>query len=75
MSTGTYEYKSDFARKYYFRGKAEAKAQDVLAVLAARGIAVPDEARDQITACTEIDQLDEWLLRAATAEGITNVLD
>ncbi|WP_214408766.1 hypothetical protein [Sphaerisporangium fuscum] len=48
LSTRTREYKSDYARHYY--GKGEAKM--LLAVLSARGIDVPDDARARITACT-----------------------
>ncbi|SJZ71667.1 hypothetical protein SAMN02745673_01182 [Marinactinospora thermotolerans DSM 45154] len=63
MATGTYEYQSDFARKYV----AEGKAESVLAVLSARDIPVTDEARQRITTCTDLDLLDTWLRRAATA--------
>ncbi|GAB3206907.1 hypothetical protein ACQEU5_10580 [Marinactinospora thermotolerans] len=63
MTPGTHEYQSDFARKYV----AEGKAESVLAVLSARDIPVTDEARQRITTCTDLDLLDTWLRRAATA--------
>jgi hypothetical protein len=43
-------------------------------VLKARGIEVPEEARAQITGCTDADQLKVWVQRAATAESIEDVL-
>ncbi|MFC7479935.1 hypothetical protein ACFQX7_07655 [Luedemannella flava] len=39
----------------------------MLAVLEARGIDVPATARDRIADCTDLDQLDTWIRRAATA--------
>lgn len=73
MSIGTYEYQSDFARRYYGQGRAEGEATAVLAVLAARGIDVPEEARSRITGCTDLDQLEQWLRRAATADSLQDL--
>jgi hypothetical protein len=74
MATGTYEYKSDFARRYYHQGqtegRAEGRAEALLAILNARGITVPDDARTRISGCTDFDQLDTWVRRAATATTI-----
>ena len=53
---------SDYAKGF--------KAEDVIAVLTARGIPVAEEARERITGCTDIDQLDIWIRRAATIETI-----
>lgn len=68
-----YEYQSDFARRYYGEGKAEGEAKAILAVLAARGIAVPEEVRARITECTDLDQLEAWVRSAATADSIYDV--
>jgi len=75
MTSAPYKYESDFARRYYGQGKArgrsegkaEAKAAAVLAVLDARGVGLPEDMRDQISRCTDVDQLDMWIRRAATA--------
>jgi hypothetical protein len=71
MTSVPHIYDSDFARRYYGRGraagKAEGKVASVLAVLDARGLAVSEEMRDQISRCTDVDQLDGWIRRAATA--------
>ncbi|MGQ0631483.1 MAG: hypothetical protein ACT4P1_10600, partial [Sporichthyaceae bacterium] len=74
MST-SYEYQSEFARRYFFQGRAEGEAEGeakgeakaVLAFLGARGIDVPDDVRARINSCTDLDQLDAWVRRATTA--------
>lgn len=38
-----------------------------------RGIEVSDAVREQVTACTDHDQLDRWLELAATAESIKDI--
>lgn len=75
MTTGTYEYKSDFARRYFSQGKTEGEAQALLTLLAARGIQVPDDARERITGCTDLDQLDTWIRRAASADSVSDLFD
>lgn len=81
MTTHAYEYKSDFVRRYVVQGRdegreegrVEGQATAVLAVLDARGIAVPEAARARIMACTDHDQLDTWVRRAAEATTIDAV--
>jgi hypothetical protein len=81
MSTGTYEYKSDFARRYYHQGqteglaegRAEGEVRALLAILNARGIPVPDDIHARITACTDLDHLDIWVRRAITATTIQDL--
>jgi hypothetical protein len=81
MSTGLREYRSDFVRKNVnqgraegrVEGRAESKIEAILAVLAARGIGVPDDARARITGCSDLDQLDLWIRRAATADSISDL--
>ncbi|MGI8333983.1 hypothetical protein ACRYCC_28870 [Actinomadura scrupuli] len=68
MKLDTYEWKSDFALEHIAMGKAEGEARSVLLFLAARGIEVSDEARDRITSCTDLDQLDRWVQSAATID-------
>lgn len=82
MKTDTYQYQSGFARRYFGRGKAEGKAEGVaegeahalLSVCAARGIDVPEDAQARITGCTDLDLLEIWIGRAATATSIDEVL-
>jgi hypothetical protein len=56
-------------------GRAEGEASAVLAVFDARGIAAPDDARTRITGCSDLDQLDVWVRRAATAATIDDLFD
>lgn len=47
----------------------------MFAVLDARGIEVSEAARTRITDCTDLDQLDIWVRRAATAEKVDDLFD
>jgi hypothetical protein len=65
--------------KSWEEGKAEARAEtqanDVLTVLHARGIAVPDAARERILAQKDMKLLKSWLEKAAVASSISEVID
>ena len=54
-------------------GKAEGKAEGLLAVMAARGLAVSATTRKRVMACRDPAQLDRWLVRAATATTVKAV--
>jgi hypothetical protein len=56
------------------KGKAEGRAEDVLAVLAARGLSVSDEQRARILGCTDIALLSRWVVKAATAQSTAEAL-
>jgi hypothetical protein len=75
MTARTYEYQSDFARRYVAQGMAEGEATAVLEVLDERKIVVPDDARERISTCTDLDQLKIWIRRAVTAESIGDLFD
>ncbi|RFU39634.1 hypothetical protein DZF91_21275 [Actinomadura logoneensis] len=70
MSTDTYKPQSDWGRRFWTEGEAHGEAKGVLAVLRSRGIAVPQEAADRITACTDQTQLMAWLNKVAHAESV-----
>jgi hypothetical protein len=86
MGNGTYQYQSDFAKRYYGQGRAEGEAlgraegealglaRALLAMLHARRIAVPPPVRDRVFACTDVPTLNEWVVRAATANAIADVI-
>jgi hypothetical protein len=82
MASGTYEYQSDFARRYVAQGRAEGEAHGeargrahaLLGVLSARGVAVPDDVRARISECADLDLLDRWLASAVTAMAISDVV-
>lgn len=73
------KYISAFARRHYFRGWAEGRAEGavkvVLSLLEARGIDVSEDARTRIAGCTDLDQLDGWVRRTAVADSVADVLD
>jgi len=48
-------------------GRLAALRHAVLAVLAARNVAVPDDARARVEAVADVATLDRWLVAAATA--------
>lgn len=56
-------------------GHVEGKAEALLIVLESRGIAVSDAAREQILAQRDVEQLNEWLKRAVSADSLASVLD
>ena len=49
------------------RGEAKGKAESVLTVLAARGIAVSEAVRGRILSCNDVATLDAWVRRAVVA--------
>lgn len=77
MTTGTYTFKSEFARYHhdsgYREGEAKGEANAVLAVLAARGLDVTEEQRRRITSCTDTGLLLRWTKRAVTADSTDEV--
>ena len=73
MSTQTHSYISEYAKKFIAQGEARGEARSVLAVLDARGINVPEDTRNRITSCTDLDQLHTWVRRAATATSIDDL--
>ena len=57
------------------KGEAKGRAEALLALLRARGLTVPQEVCAQIRACMDIDVLDGWITRAATAASVDEVVD
>jgi hypothetical protein len=74
-----YEYQSDFAKKYVAQGRAEGRTEEaahaVLTVLQARGLAVPDSARERILAQKDTERLERWLEKAVVAPSVAAVLE
>ncbi len=70
-----YEYQSDFAKQYFAQGRSEEAVRALLTVLRARGLALPEAARERILAQKDPERLERWLERAAVATSIAEVLD
>ncbi len=56
-------------------GLAEGEARAVLTVLRARGVAVPETARERIQAERDPQRLERWLEKAAVVASVAEVLD
>jgi Uma2 family endonuclease len=56
-------------------GRSEGIAQSILTLLAGRGLAIDDAARQRILACQDRAQLNAWLLAAARVEAAPQVFD
>lgn len=54
-------------------GRVEGRAEDILLILERRGVDVPDEARERITGCGDLDTLSRWLVRAVTASSAEEI--
>ncbi|MEU5095797.1 hypothetical protein [Streptomyces sp. NPDC020996] len=58
----------------YLEGKAEGKAEDraslILRVLELHGVPVPEDARERITSCADLDTLARWFDRSLTATAV-----
>jgi hypothetical protein len=48
-------------------GRTDSATRVLLTILAARGIAIPEQARARIAECADPDQLESWAARAATS--------
>lgn len=74
MASGSYEFQSEFAKRYVAKGRAEGeakgRAEAVLEVLETRGLAVSDEARARILACADALQLAAWIRKAVTVTSV-----
>jgi predicted transposase YdaD len=83
MQRGSYEYQSEFARKYVAEGREvgrqegrqEGELVALLEVLEARGLTVDDTARQQILACTDPAQLKRWLREAVTVRSVQELFE
>jgi hypothetical protein len=71
MTTAAQDHTSELAGlifpKAFARGKAEGRAEALLAILDTRGIDISDDVRARITTCGDVDLLDTWIRRAVTA--------
>lgn len=54
-------------------GEANGEANAILLVLAARNLDVTTAERERITSCTSLEQLNDWVTRAATAAEVADI--
>ena len=55
-------------------GRLAGQVNALFAVLNARGLAVAEELRQAVHACTSKEQLEAWIVRAATCSDATELL-
>jgi hypothetical protein len=60
---------SESQRRAFDKGFVEARTEDIVTILQARGVAITDDQRKRILACGDISILDRWLDRAVTASS------
>ncbi len=60
-------YTSWLSEEIRDEGRAHRAAEDVLDVFEVRGIDVPDDVRERITTCDDLELLRHWHRRAITA--------
>jgi len=65
---------SDWAKAHYRQGKVEGKAESVLAILSARGLAFSPEEQRAILASTDLERLDRWIARALAVGTVADLL-
>ncbi|MFE1099963.1 hypothetical protein ACFW4K_05550 [Nocardiopsis alba] len=84
MSVGTYEWQSDFARKYVGIGREEGReegleegreegrayeaARSVITILESRGLTLTPHTRRRIETCTDLHTLEQWIPKAIEAD-------
>jgi hypothetical protein len=66
-------YKSDFVDALIEQGTAQTRAEDLLKVLASRGLQLSKDRRDEVRACLDVDTLARWFDRALTASTAEQV--
>lgn len=79
MRSGTYEYQSEFARRYLAQGREQGRQEGemsaLLEVLEARGFQVDEQSRQRIVACTDPEQLKRWLRRAVSVQSVQELFE
>ncbi|MFJ4965809.1 hypothetical protein ACIP6P_25760 [Streptomyces sp. NPDC088729] len=75
MGTGLSHFRGIVAETFRDEGRVEGRVEDILRILAVRGVAVPESARQRISACADLQVLDVWFERAVTAETADALFD
>ena len=74
MRTMADAYRDEGRAEGLLEGQARGRAEDVLRILAARGIRVDEGARERILSCTDLTTLDTWFDKALNATSLSDVL-
>lgn len=78
MQSGKYEYRSEFARRYFGAGRQEGRigeARALLVALVARRLGeIPVGVRGRIDACAELDELERLVVEVGAAADVDAVV-
>ncbi|MEU7321586.1 hypothetical protein ABZ682_13680 [Streptomyces griseoviridis] len=66
-------YKSPIFQEIRDETLVKTRAQDILVLLEARGLDIPDDARERITTCDDPDLLRRWITRTLTAVTVNDL--
>jgi hypothetical protein len=87
MRSGNYQYQSELVRELvgqglekgrkegHLKGRLEGERRAVIQVLEARGLKVDDAARQRLEACTQLEQLEQWLRAAVTVQSVHKLFE
>ncbi|MBE3012513.1 hypothetical protein IL992_25445 [Microbispora sp. NEAU-D428] len=60
----------DLGKKYFSHWVAEGQIKSIFSVLDARGLEIPEDARERIRRCEDPNQLDAWARKAAVITSV-----
>ncbi|MCV2463638.1 hypothetical protein OEB94_30675 [Streptomyces sp. ICN988] len=66
-------FQSQTAQNLRAEARVATRAEDILLLLGDRGVEVPEEARERILGCQDLDVLGVWFRRAITAVSVAEV--
>jgi hypothetical protein len=74
MKPANYEYQSEFARRYFFQGKAEGKAELLIELATVKFGQLSEGAQGRIlsSSAAELGRMGERLLGATTIDEVLN---
>ncbi len=75
MKSGGYEFQGPFALKHIAQGKREQAVRDVLEVLEARGLEIPEAVRQRVASCEDIAELGQWHRRAVVVKSANELFE
>jgi hypothetical protein len=73
MLPETYQFQGPSYLRGRVEGEANGKAEDILAILEARGMPVANDQRQRILDCTNVDRLNAWVRRAVTLTDVNEL--
>ena len=78
MNVENYSYKTNFAKKYIGQGVEQGielgLQRALVSLLMARGFVVSEAQRQRIVSCTDAEVLNRWVIAAASATSVEDVL-